>query len=157
MRERERGGRETERDRERQRERGRGRESGERGWGEREKKQERKTFEFHFVHCPTTINKQPSGYALAGHSATLTPDQRLVVIGGVNRDQRISPRTLLYHLVTDSWEVLPVRTLDLPGKLHCVTQLTAHALAYKICTCTMYMKEKEKIHMHMHLHVAWHM
>ena len=62
-------------------------------------------------------SQQPTGFSLAGHTATLTPDKRLVVIGGVTGDLAISPATLIYHLVNNSWEVLPSRTLDLPGKL----------------------------------------
>ena len=40
----------------------------------------------------------------------------MVVVGGVNSDLHISPRTLVYHLGNNTWEVLETRTLDLPGK-----------------------------------------
>ena len=59
----------------------------------------------------------PQPLSLAAHSATLTPDGRMVVIGGVNSGLHISPRTMIYNLVSGSWETLQTTTLDLPGKL----------------------------------------
>ena len=62
----------------------------------------------------TSSSLQPVG--LAGHTATLTPDGRLVVVGGVNSDLYLSPSTLLYHVLDNTWELLPIRTLGLPGR-----------------------------------------
>ena len=63
-------------------------------------------------------SQQPVGFGLAGHSAALTPDGRLVIVGGVNSDLHISAATLLYHTSNTTWEVLPTRTLDIPGQQH---------------------------------------
>ena len=80
-------------------------------WGEREKERERGRERERKLQISSL---QPVG--LAGHTATLTPDGRLVVVGGVNDDLHLSPSTLLYHVLNNTWELLPIRTLGLPGR-----------------------------------------
>ena len=88
------------------------RDSGEKGGRERERKRDKSDRERE--RSQTSSSLQPIG--LAGHTATLTPDGRLVVVGGVNGDLHLSPSTLLYHVLNNAWELLPIRTLGLPGR-----------------------------------------
>jgi len=52
---------------------------------------------------------------IAAHTATLTPNGVVVVIGGVSTDLAIRSRVMAYYLSTDSWEVWPYQILQLSG------------------------------------------